>query len=846
MANSRIPSFNFKLDASSSQATHRESGVTRDDSRHHQEAAPHPQPAGARERVEEDVRMKDAATGPARTPAMKRDVSPHPPPTPPARARPRRSQGTDELECTLQRDPHELIDDPPGFRSTRQPRPSSCLPDFTGQVWHRPSFLPPSPEDSPPLYRERKKEGFFDIDITESDGEDGAGRNAPSPFSSAGDSDEDPDEDSWFTKLILDSTGDVPKAGVDVPLFADGFDLELEAERLIEEEQAAPLFEQLAALALDGDDDGVEANLQKVMEQWATEPVPDMQVAALPDIQIEPLAEQQPKPALKTQQEKEEEAKVIEEQWKQEEKGANPKYLAPPNVALTAHGDIPVQHEPETAEAFFPNTPIDDATRLSPGWLKALKKPNVILAAAPTGFHTKPAPPLEVKKARARMVTSQVVRSTLHSYASEVIEYLEWCERRNIPANERFPTQQENIVAFLSEFGGLYRASTIMRRLSAITFWHSAHSLHFEFPANMRHSLTRSLRNLQPPANPPVPPVTVEDILTIIISLEEEARARPSRAGMCAAVQAAVLSLFWGMSRVIELLVETFKPREDETGGFSPATNPSGADLTIHEATSRFPRTATILLPHTKTKQFDGASIVLTTQTAVNDNLDPIIHLAHHRVVNQPQPHEHLFTYTCDDGSRRPLTGSWVVNRANQALEEAGRVKISGRSFRCGGATAYILAGKDAEAVKGMGNWLSHAFHLYFRRKREMAACVLANADVPFEELPVEITEDNLEREIEKLRHELEVRRKEEKKEKQRKEKKKKMGKGKKKEAASDSESDLDLGPDDEPVSIEDLFPPARTTRAKRQAKEHEHESEDEEPEYEEPLDDPEWPPGME
>ncbi len=76
------------------------------------------------------------------------------------------------------------------------------------------------------------------------------------------------------------------------------------------------------------------------------------------------------------------------------------------------------------------------------------------------------------------------------------------------------------------------------------------------------------------------------------------------------------------------------------------------------------------------------------------------------------------------------MTKSWFVNRFNEALALAGRPRIWGHSFRAGGATFYMLAGKDIEKIQLIGRWRSDAWQRYIKNRGDLAAKYLAGATI--------------------------------------------------------------------------------------------------------------------
>ena len=64
--------------------------------------------------------------------------------------------------------------------------------------------------------------------------------------------------------------------------------------------------------------------------------------------------------------------------------------------------------------------------------------------------------------------------------------------------------------------------------------------------------------------------------------------------------------------------------------------------------------------------------------------------LNNHIRVNNPQPNEHLFSYT-QERERRPLTKTIFIKALTKVATEAGIPPLQGHAFQIGGTLEYLL-----------------------------------------------------------------------------------------------------------------------------------------------------------
>lgn len=123
-------------------------------------------------------------------------------------------------------------------------------------------------------------------------------------------------------------------------------------------------------------------------------------------------------------------------------------------------------------------------------------------------------------------------------------------------------------------------------------------------------------------------------------------------------------------------------------------------------------------LPFDKVNGYRGADIPLSPLANGNPTCQ-IAALAKHLDVNNPKPHEFLFTYVSakgkSAGERRGMTKDLWKKTMNDFLAKAKLAPLDGHSIRIGGATQMLLDEVDPLVVKATGRWRSDVFLVYWR-----------------------------------------------------------------------------------------------------------------------------------
>jgi hypothetical protein len=128
-------------------------------------------------------------------------------------------------------------------------------------------------------------------------------------------------------------------------------------------------------------------------------------------------------------------------------------------------------------------------------------------------------------------------------------------------------------------------------------------------------------------------------------------------------------------------------------------------------------------LPWTKTTRSLGADSTVMGPSSQS----PVWAMKNHLRVNAGAPtSSHLFSYL-HQGRWVPLTKGVFMSRCSSIWASQNLDRVSGHSFRIGGATELLLAGMPPKTVASIGRWKSLAFLLYWRRHQDIVARAFAS-----------------------------------------------------------------------------------------------------------------------
>jgi len=295
--------------------------------------------------------------------------------------------------------------------------------------------------------------------------------------------------------------------------------------------------------------------------------------------------------------------------------------------------------------------------------------------------------------------------STVGSYGSGLLVYHVYCDRKEIPEEQRSPVSNLLLSAFIATLCGAYAGGTIANYVNGVRAWHIIHGLPWQRNKAETDALIKATKKLTPPESKKEKrqAYTTEYISQILQQLDTNNPAD-------AAVHACLTTTFWASARVGETTVK-------KLDGFDPAKHATIANVKRVVDREGLEQTE-IFLPWTKCAP-TGEPVCWARQDGPTD---PQASFDNHVSVNRPQPDEALFSHTGSDGKRRPLTHDIFIRRIKAAARAAGLPVLQGHGIRIGATLEYLLRRIPFEVVKVKGRWASDAFLGYLRRHTEILA----------------------------------------------------------------------------------------------------------------------------
>ena len=290
------------------------------------------------------------------------------------------------------------------------------------------------------------------------------------------------------------------------------------------------------------------------------------------------------------------------------------------------------------------------------------------------------------------------------TYASGLLNFMVFCDMKEIPEAERAPASHILLLSFVSTLAAAYSGSAISNYLYGVRAWHILHGVPWKIEQMEMDTMLKAAEKLTPPSSKRKKrrPYTVDFILAIRQHLDLQ---KP----LDASVFACLSTCFFATGRVGEFTV----PKLD---GFNPEAHVSKAGVSYDQ--SRDGQQVTVLrIPRTKVAP-QGEDVCWAKQDGL---VDPDAALAHHLEVNTPPDHAHLFAYRYKTG-HRPLTKSKFISELAKAARAAGLEPLQGHGIRIGSTLEYLLRGVPFDVMKVKGRWSSDAFILYLRKHAQILA----------------------------------------------------------------------------------------------------------------------------
>lgn len=322
---------------------------------------------------------------------------------------------------------------------------------------------------------------------------------------------------------------------------------------------------------------------------------------------------------------------------------------------------------------------------------------------------------LQVKVERA--VLAGLEESTLEQYGVGLKRFAEFCDREGISEDDRVPASEFLLCAFASVAAlEVVQRTTLNTWLAGLRAWHLSQGAPWNLSSSDRMEMIKKAVAKRAPSSKKSlrPPVTVQHL-----------RALASRLDLLNSFDIAVFAVactaFWSCMRLGEILVDS--PRF-----FDPSRSPSKAMvLSMREARGGLPFLS-FDIPWTKTTKNDGATVVVNPREG--DPTCPVKALRLHRHANGASSDLSIpfFAFsTTSEHTFEPLTRDAFMRRCNEVWVAAGLGKLTGHSFRIGGATELLLQGKPPYVVQKQGRWKSSAFLLYWRSVDEIIPTFLGD-----------------------------------------------------------------------------------------------------------------------
>lgn len=306
---------------------------------------------------------------------------------------------------------------------------------------------------------------------------------------------------------------------------------------------------------------------------------------------------------------------------------------------------------------------------------------------------------------KAYILYGSWAESTIKHYNAGVSKLITFAETFKIPRAALLPIEPEVLYQFVlwagpkipgsdqSQQSSPIRSLTIRTYLSGVKAWHLYHDCQFPHHATPRVELmltTAKKLDLNAPTKSPKEPVLVTHLFTLL-----EALTNRSMEDLTAYTVALVA--FWGMARMGELLKHNSSV--DQIRVKDLVWDPKGEYVTIR---IRAAKTAAV---------GEIQDIHLRKQTSL---LDPVNAVRRLIKATNACDGDALFSYPMGK-RRKTLTKSRCMTIFTKAWNASTGAKLTGHSFRVGGASLRWNLGVPIGDIVMIGRWKSKAYKLYLR-----------------------------------------------------------------------------------------------------------------------------------
>jgi len=288
------------------------------------------------------------------------------------------------------------------------------------------------------------------------------------------------------------------------------------------------------------------------------------------------------------------------------------------------------------------------------------------------------------------------------TYASGLLNFMVFCNQKNVPEENRALASQLLIMSFVSTLAAAYSGSAISNYIYGVRAWHLLHSVPWKINKPELEALLKVAEKLTPSSSRRKKwrPYMIDFMLATWNNMDLSAP-------LGASVFACLATCFFATGRIGEFTIQRLD-------GFNPEFHISRTQLSYDQ--NREGQQVTVLhLPCTKVSP-QGEDVCWAKQ---DGPMDPNTALAHHLKVNNPPQDGHLFTYHHKNGYR-PLMKSKFLAELVRATCAAGLEPLQGHGIRVGSTLEYLLRGVPFDVMKVKGCWSSDAFTLYLRKHAQI------------------------------------------------------------------------------------------------------------------------------
>jgi len=212
------------------------------------------------------------------------------------------------------------------------------------------------------------------------------------------------------------------------------------------------------------------------------------------------------------------------------------------------------------------------------------------------------------------------------TYASGLLNFMVFCDQKNIPEKDRAPASQILIMSFISTLATAYLGSAISNYVYGVWAWHLLHSVPWKINKPKLEALLKAAEKLTPLSSRKKKqhPYTIDFMLAIWNNMDLSTP-------LGASAFACLTTCFFTTGCVGEFTVQRLD-------GFNPESHVSRTRLS-YDQNREWQQVTVLRLPCTKVSP-QGEDVGWAKQDGL---MDPDMVLAHHLEVNNPPQDGHLF-----------------------------------------------------------------------------------------------------------------------------------------------------------------------------------------------------------